>query len=69
MGRTCAWAESSAGDTPANSWLRFGIRTGRDWAETMNAMVSDAEFQKAVAEADRLCELQSRSIVIDLDLA
>ncbi len=35
----------------------------------MNATVSDAEFQKAVAEADRRCELQSRSIVIDLDLS
>jgi hypothetical protein len=36
-----------------------------DWerlGRTMNATVSDAEFQKAVAEADRLCELQSRSI-------
>src|SRR3984893_9819737 len=43
-----------------------------DWerlGRTMNATVWDAEFQKAVAEADRLCELQSRSIVIDLDLA
>ena len=43
-----------------------------DWerlGRTMNATVSEAEFQKAVAEADRLCELQSRSIVIDLDLS
>jgi hypothetical protein len=35
----------------------------------MNATVSEAEYQKAVAEADRLCELQSRNIVIDLDLS
>ena len=33
----------------------------------MHATVSEAEFQKAIAEADRLCELQSRSIVIDID--
>jgi hypothetical protein len=35
----------------------------------MHATVTQAEYQKAVAEADRLCELQSRSIVIDIDLA
>ena len=43
-----------------------------DWerlGRTMHAAVSEAEFQKAIAEADRVYELQSRSIVIDLDLA
>jgi hypothetical protein len=35
----------------------------------MHATVTQAEYQKALAEADRLCELQSRSIVIDIDLA
>ena len=43
-----------------------------DWerlGRTMHATVSNAEYQRALAEADRLCELQSRSIVIDLDLA
>jgi hypothetical protein len=34
----------------------------------MHATVSEAEYQAALAEADRVCELQSRSIVIDLDL-
>jgi hypothetical protein len=34
----------------------------------MHATVSEAEYQKALGEADRLCELQSRSIVIDIDL-
>jgi hypothetical protein len=42
-----------------------------DWerlGRTMQAMVTEVEFQNAVAEADRLCELQHRSIVIELDL-
>src|SRR3984893_2035335 len=42
-----------------------------DWerlGRTMHAAVSEAEFQKAIAEADRICELQSRSIVIDIDI-
>jgi hypothetical protein len=34
----------------------------------MHATVSEAEYQAAVAEADQICELQSRSIVIGLDL-
>jgi hypothetical protein len=57
-----------------------GIYTGQflaavrypDWerlGRTMHATVTQAEYQKAFAEADRLCELQSRSIVIDIDLA
>jgi hypothetical protein len=42
-----------------------------DWerlGRTMHATVSEAEYQAAVAEADRICELQSRTIVTDLDL-
>jgi len=42
-----------------------------DWerlGRTMHAMESHTEYQRALAEADRLCELQSRSIVIDFEL-
>jgi hypothetical protein len=42
-----------------------------DWerlGRTMHATVSEAEYQAALAEADRICGIQSRSIVIDLDL-
>jgi len=63
-----------SGDTPGN-----GRYTGQflaavrypDWerlGRTMHATVSEAEYQKALAEADRVCELQSRSIVIDIEL-
>jgi hypothetical protein len=34
----------------------------------MHAIAADSDYQGALAEADRLCELQSRSIVIDLSL-
>jgi hypothetical protein len=34
----------------------------------MQAMATEVEYQKALVEADRLCELQSRSIVVDLNL-
>jgi hypothetical protein len=42
-----------------------------DWerlGRTMHAMAAHTEYQMALAEADRLCELQSRSIVVDLTL-
>jgi hypothetical protein len=38
------------------------------WGRTMQAMATEVEYQKALVEADRLCELRSRSIVLDLDL-
>ena len=34
----------------------------------MQAMLTEVEYQKARVEADRVCELRSRSIVVDLDL-
>ena len=42
-----------------------------DWerlGRAMQAMATEVEYQKALVEADRLCELQSRSIVVDLNL-
>ncbi len=42
-----------------------------DWerlGRTMQAMLTEVEYQKARVEADRVCELRSRSIVVDLDL-
>ena len=42
-----------------------------DWerlGRTMHAIAADSDYRGALAEADRLCELQSRSIVIDLSL-
>jgi hypothetical protein len=42
-----------------------------DWerlGRTMQATVTEVEYQKVMAEADSLCELQSRTIVVDLNL-
>jgi hypothetical protein len=36
-------------------------------AESPHAGVTEAEFQKAMVEADRFCVLQSRSIIVDFD--
>ena len=42
-----------------------------DWerlGRTMHAMAANTDYQRALDEADHLCELQSRSIVIDISL-